>query len=36
MKLEVPKIFKMDMKKLKEFDIEFFKSYAMQDSKITL
>ena len=35
-KLEVPKIFKLDMKKLKDKDIEFFKSYAIQDSKITL
>jgi len=35
-KIEIPKTFKLDMKKLKAQNLELFRSYAMQDSKITL
>jgi len=35
-KIIVPKNLKSDMKKLKEQDLELFRSYAIQDSKITL
>ena len=35
-KIVVPQNLKSNMKKLKELDLELFKSYAIQDSKITL